>query len=145
MSTKNTAVTAHFATFLSPGTFVHEDTELPIESWDTAKASEMANSIQERYAATPFAFYFTTRGRGPTDLDSKELKRSGRYYLGGKIETIDEVRKRADPNERILLQNMECNGYDRIITNTNSWKVTQPFEKDDTLLQWTPRNACVAK
>lgn len=128
----------HFVTFQSPGTFVAEESTLPIPSWDPAAVMEMARSITERYNAKPYGFYFTTRERGDTDLDSKETARSGMYYLGGKIETLDEVRQRNDPEERILLSNMEGNGYDRIIVNTNSWRVTRPFKDGDTVLEWAP-------
>src|SRR5436190_2306214 len=127
---------AHFVTFLSPGTFVHEETERPIESWDVEKAKQMARSVKERYGATPFAFVFTTRSRSDDELDSKVTKRSGRYYLGGKIETIEDVRKRNDPAEHILLSNMECNKWHRIIVNTNSWKIVQPLQADDVVLDW---------
>jgi hypothetical protein len=126
----------NFVTFLSPGTFVHEESERPIDTWDVEAAIQMAREIKERHNATPFAFYFTTRERGEKDLDSREAKRSGRYFLGGKIETIEEVEARADSEERILLSNMKCNGWDKIIVNTNSWKVTQPFEAVDTLLEF---------
>lgn len=128
--------TAHFVTFLSPGSFVHEETTKPIESWDVEKAKQMARSIKERHAATPFAFVFSTRARTDEELDSKEVRRSGRYYLGGTIETIEDVRKRNDQNERILLSNMEGNKWHRIIVNTNSSKIYQPLEADDVVLDW---------
>jgi hypothetical protein len=54
-------VTAHFVTFLSPGTFVAEDTTRPIESWDVKQAMKMADDIHERHGAT--------RSRGPEDRD----------------------------------------------------------------------------
>ena len=127
---------AHFVTFLSPGTFVNEETTKSIDSWDVETATEMARAITERHNSKPFAFYFSTRERGENDLESHEAKRSGRYYLGGEIETIDDVRARNNPDERILLSNMECNGWDRIITNRNSWKITQPLEADDTVLEF---------
>ena len=28
------------------------------------------------------------------------------------------------------------NGWDKVITNTNSWKITLPFEKEDVVLDW---------
>lgn len=124
----------HFVTFYSPGTFVAETSEHPVESWDTDAAVKIAFDVVERYGARPYGFKFSTRTRADDELDSKVSKTSGIYYLGGKVETIDEVRARNDPNERILLSNMECNGYDRIIVNTNSWKWTQPLRKDDVLL-----------
>ena len=126
----------HFVTFLSPGTFVHEETTKPIDSWDVDKAREMARAIKERHGATPFAFVFSTRQRGPLDLDSKEVAHSGRYYLGGKVETLEEVEARQDPNEDTLRFNMRCNEWHRIITNRNSWKITQPLETDDVVLEW---------
>lgn len=126
----------HFVVFLSPGTFVHEMSEKPIDSWDVEKAKRMARSITERHGATPFAFYFTTRSRGEDDLDSKVTDTSVTYYLGGKVETLAEVKARATKDDRILISNMEINHYDRIITNTNSWKVTQPLNKNDVVLDW---------
>jgi hypothetical protein len=127
---------AHFVTFLSPGTFVSEQTELPIDSWDVAKACEMAHGITERHNATPYGFYFSTRARGDDDLDSKVTKRSGAYFLGGNVETIDQVEQRNDPTERILLSNMKCNGWNQIVVNTNSWKTTQPLRDGDVVLDW---------
>jgi hypothetical protein len=124
----------HFVTFLSPGTFVHEETTRPIDSWNPDAAVKMAGEIVERYGARPFCFYFTKRGRGPDDLDSKITARSGTYYLGGKIETLKQVKARATPKDAILISNMESNGYDRIITNTNSWSMTAPFGPSDVLL-----------
>ncbi len=126
----------HFVTFLSPGTFVFEETTQEIPSWDPDTAVAMAREVVERYNATPFGFYFTTRTRGETDLDSKESFRSGMFYLGGTIETIEQVRTRNDPSERILLQNMEANGFARIIVNRNSWRATQPFNEGDVVLPY---------
>lgn len=126
----------HFVTFLSPGTFVHESSTREIEKWDPSLAKEMAKDIVERYNSTPFAFYFTTRTREEDELDSKITATSSSYYLGGKVETYDQVKARATKDDEILLTNMEGNGIERIITNTNSWKIVQPLEEDDVVLQW---------
>ena len=126
----------HFVIFLSPGTFVSETTEKPIESWDVEEAKRMARGITERHGATPYGFYFATRSRGSEDLDSKVTATSGIYYLGGKVETLEEVKARATKDDRILISNMEGNHYDRIVTNTNSWKVTMPLNKEDVVLEW---------
>ena len=126
----------HFVTFLSPGTFVHENTTKPISSWDAAKAKKMAKGISERYAATPFGFYFTTRSRKSKDLDSQVTAESGIYYLGGKVETLAQVKKRATKDDHILILNMEVNHWNKIITNTNSWKITQPLRKNDIVVSW---------
>lgn len=131
----------HFVVFYSPGTFFNETSTKEISSWDVEKAKEMALDISERYGATPYAFSFETVTRTGEGWEMKEtVKESkGRYFLGGKIETLAEVEARNDPKEKILLSNMKCNGWDKIITNTNSWKITQPFTKDDTLLEFTPQ------
>lgn len=129
-----------FVVFLSPGTFVSEQSEKEIKSWDTDKAMEMAHEITERHGATPYGFYFKTRGRNDNDLDSKTIKESGMYFLGGRILTLADVKKEM-PNERILISNMEGNGYKRVIINTNSWKSVHPFNDDDTLLDWKPKSA----
>jgi hypothetical protein len=71
---------------------------------------------------------------GLTDFLQAKLNRI--EFHGGKIETLTDVKERNDPDERILLSNMECNKWDRIITNTNSWKVTQPLLAEDVVLDW---------
>jgi len=126
----------HFVTFLSPGTFVSEQSTKPISSWDVAKAKKMAHSITERYNATPYGFYFSTRERKASDLDSKETKRSGIHYLGGKILTAKQVLAGKDPKEKILRSNVEINKIKRIIVNDNSWRFTAEFRDDDVLLDW---------
>jgi len=128
----------HFVTFYSPGTFFDEATTKEIGSWDVKEATEMARSVKERYGATPFGFQFSTRARGPRDLDSKTVKTSPMYYLGGKIETRSEVFKRNAPNEEILRSNMRSNKISRIIVNTNSWKVVKPLNKGDVVLDFSP-------
>jgi hypothetical protein len=126
----------HFVTFMSPGTFVRETTQLPIDSWDPQKAMEMARDIVKRHGAKPFGFQFSTRSRGANDLDSMVTATSGVYFLGGKIETLKDVEARDDPKEKILRANMRANDIKRIITNTNSCKITVPFEDSDVLLDF---------
>ena len=126
----------HFVTYLSPGTFVHEEETREIEAWDVERAKEGARSVEARHRATPFAFYFTTRRRGPDEFDSHEVARSGRYFLGGTVETLADVECRATKDDEILLSNMRSNGYARIVTNVNSWRVTVPMQDGDEVLAW---------
>lgn len=126
----------HYVTFLSPGTFLAEQTTREIDSWDIEAAMAMARDVVERYNATPYGFQFTTRQRGEADFDSHETDRSCIYYLGGKIETLAEVQARNDPDERILRSNMEGNGWDKIVVNDNSWRCTQPLRENDVVLDW---------
>lgn len=126
----------HFVTFYSPGTFVAESTEQPIESWDVEEAKRRALAVRERHGAVPYGFQFTTRGRSDTELDSRVVKTSPFYFLGGKVETLAEVKARATDNDSVLVGNMEGNGYARIITNDNSWRWTQPLKDTDIVLEW---------
>lgn len=124
----------HFVTFYSPGTFVSETSEEPIDSWDVDTAVEMSTQICERYGARPYGFIFSTRERGPNDLDSKVTKTSNLYYLGGEVLTLAQVRERKDPNDKILISNMEINHWDKIVINTNSYRFTGALEKDDVVI-----------
>lgn len=120
----------HFVTFYSPGTFVSEVTDKEIDSWSVRKAMKMAQDIKERYGATPYAFqFFTVKGKEQTDYSPK-------YFLGGKVENLQDVEARATKADEILLSNMRANGYELIITNTNSWKITTSLEAEDVVLQW---------
>jgi hypothetical protein len=124
----------HFVEFYSPGTLVSEMNTEPIDSWDVDTAVEMARSIVQRHSARPYGFRFITRERGPEDLDSHISKRSGIYYLGGKVETLEEVEARNDPAEAILRDNMRSNNISRIIVNKNSWRFTGELHDEDTVL-----------
>jgi len=124
----------HFVTFYSPGTFTAETTTRPIDVWGLDQAVDMARAIVERYKARPYGFRFLTRARGEDDLDSKIVASSPFYYLGGRIRTLAEVEAKADPKEAILRSNMRMNGWDRIVTNDNSWRWTQPLGETDVVL-----------
>jgi hypothetical protein len=125
----------HFVTFYSPGTFVSEMTVEPVDSWDVEEATSKARHIIERYGARPYGFRFTTR-RNDGELDSKEVRRSGMYFLGGEVLTLQQVKDRNDPADRILISNMECNGYEKVVENRNSWKATIPLNEGDTVLEF---------
>jgi len=127
-------VKKHFVIFYSPGTFVSETDRQEIDSWDVDKAVEMSKKIKQRYNATPYGFRFITRGRKDSELDSKVIKESNMYFLGGKILTLQDVIDRNDPEDRILISNMRGNKWDRVIVNDNSWRITQPLEEGDVVL-----------
>jgi len=138
----STIIAKHFVTFYSPGTFVAETTEKPIDAWDIKQATEMARSVLERYNAAPYGFRFSTRSRGPEDLDSRVTATSPFYWLGGTVETQADVEARATDKERILLSNMRSAGPDaKIITNTNSWRWTSLLGETDVVLDFTPAPA----
>lgn len=124
----------YFVTFYSPGTFTSEITQYDIESWNVDEAIRLSITIKERHGAKPYGFRFTTRSRGEKDLDSKVTNTSCMYFLGGKVETREEVIARNDPNEDILRSNMINNDIKRIIINNNSYKITLPLNEEDIVL-----------
>ena len=135
---KSAAVVKHFVRFFSPGTFIAETSESTIDSWDVDKAVKMARKVKERHGATPYGFQFFTKSRGKYDLDSKETKTSHMYFLGGTVRTLAQVEADNKPDEEILRSNMRNNNYKRIITNTNSWKITQHLNSKDVVLDFKP-------
>lgn len=132
---KDSEMKRHFVTFLSPGTFVAEDTTKQVESWDVKAAQAMAEGITERHAVIPYGFYFTTSERAPGEWEPKQTAKSPMYYLPHcKVETLEEVEARNDPKESILRSNMRCNGFNRVIVTTKGWRWTQPLNETDVVL-----------
>ncbi len=127
-------VIKHFVTFFSPGTFVSEETTKPIETWNVEEACAMAREIKERHAAVPYAFRFATRTTCSGELDSKTTETSNIYYLGGKVETLEEITARKDPRDQILIGNMLNNNITKIIVNTNSWVFRGALRETDVIL-----------
>ena len=125
----------HFVTFYIPGTLVAEETTKELLAWDVDQAVTMAQNVTERYGSKPFCFQFTTRERGPDDFDSQETARSPRYFLGGTAVTLEDVKARNDPNDEILVWNMEVNGWDKVIEGSSPWRWSQPLCPGDVLLE----------
>lgn len=125
----------HFVRFLSAGTFTSEETTKEIDSWDVQKAASMSKEITERHGAKPYGFQFITRSRKDDELDSRIVKKSGIYYINGVVETLEEMKAKNDPANRILISNMECNRWDRVVTVSNPYSWTQPFNDDDHIIR----------
>jgi len=122
----------HFVTFYSPGTFVAETTTKPIDTWDPCLAQDMARTIVERYGAKPYGFRFTTRERGPEDLDSMVTDASGMFFLGGEVKTVDDLK--GDPANDTLISYMKCNNWLRVFMSDAPWRWCQPLEDGDVVL-----------
>ena len=130
----------HYVVFESPGTMFSESSTKEIGEWSTNLAARMAGDIVERYGAKPYAFRFETRltaepfpdGQGGTlEVVAKTIKKSGRYFIAGKLRTLDDVQRDALPSERILASNMECNKWPIVCETRNGYLSTHPFEADD--------------
>ena len=128
-------VKKHFVTFYSAGTFMAETTTKEIEEWDVNIALYMAKSIKERYGATPYGFKFITKAREDDELDSKQVDSSGMYYITGKKLTLDELIAEHNSSNRILIDNMKCNGWNSIVRITEPYAWTQPLYDEDVVLE----------
>lgn len=126
-------VQQHFVTFYSPGTLMSETSTYPIDSWDIETAVKMSKNIKERHGAKPYGFVFSTKAREDHELNSKEVKRSGTYYLSGRVLTLKQVMAEM-PNERILISNMRINNINKVIINNNSYCSTLPFHENDVVI-----------
>lgn len=124
----------HFVQFLSPGTFSSESTVKEIDSWDIEKAKLMSQSIVERYGARPYGFRFFTEEKSNNESAAQVTATSGIYFLGGTLLSLADIIARNDPNDQILISNMQMNSYDFVIVNENSYKITLPFSDNDHLL-----------
>jgi len=133
----------HIVEFYSPGTFMSEVSSKNISSWSPEDAAAMAKEVTERYNATPYGFRFKTLvvaddvddgEGGKLQVKPRTVETSGMHFLGGRIETLDEVVMRNDPKEAILRDNMQCNEMFIVCCNTeNRWRSTLPFEEDSVL------------
>lgn len=133
-------IVVHRVTFLSPGSFVSEQTSRPVLLWDIPAACEAATDVTERHGARPYGFYFTTYvtapdvpdGMGGTlKVEARETERSGMHFLGGSILTVEDVERRADPKDAILLSNMRGNDMALVCEVRNGFRSTHPFGARD--------------
>ena len=128
------SIQKHFIRFVSPGTFVHEETEKEIDSWDVEKAKEMCKNIIERHNSHPFAFQFITKGRGENEFDSRVIAESGFYYINGIVKTLQEIENEQKPENETLLWNMCVNNWYRIVETRTPWKWTSVFNENDQIV-----------
>lgn len=116
-----------FVTYLLPGAFVAEETSRPVES----------RSVEEAVREAPeHAYAFTFWERLETEHAGEKLigrprDRSKRYYLGGEVMTVEDVRG-LDGDFRTLIANMESNRWYQVIRcRTGNF---QPFKDGDRLI-----------
>lgn len=121
-----------FVTFYYPGILFSETASRPIGDRDPKAALALAEAIK----AKPYGFCFETRividpvsdGEGGTvAVPSKLVDQSGTYFIGGKLETLDDVIARNDPKERILQSNMRNDDWHIVCVTMNGHKSTMPF------------------
>ena len=124
----------HFAVFNSPGIIMSEQTTVEVDYWNIDNAIERARGIVERHGARPYGFFFKTKQLKDGEWEPSEVDRSAFYFLGGTVLTLEQVKARNNPRDRILISNMESNGYAAVVENTNSYTATYPLGEKDIVL-----------
>ena len=123
---RSRAVIKRYVTFYFPNIFVDDSEDKEVGHRDPAKLA-----IPEHCHA--FCFY----ERKIITVDGERLKGprknyTGLYYINGDIFTLEQVRRQF-PKEKILISNMECNKWGKVIrTKNGGWR---PFEKDDSVFR----------
>lgn len=100
-----------------------------ISSWDIPMSIKRAEALYPH----PYAFYFTYETSDTESLGGSIVKsKSGTYYINGKIKTLAEI-KAEYPEERILIDNLEMNGYDKAVkTCCGAWEIAYD---DDSVVE----------
>jgi hypothetical protein len=126
-----------YALYFCPGTLFAETDQRLLETGTIEEACRIAKNIEVRHGARPYGFDIITKlvsspiddGRGGTmEVQPKEIKRQGRYYLGGTLIKYDEV----DPTSTMVF-NMkgECLFAIEIV---NRYKSVQFFRQQDSIV-----------
>jgi len=123
----------HYIIFESPGTLFSETSKKSIDSWDVKKGVEMARSITERHGSTPYCFLFKTCKEAEPiegmDIIPQCVEQSGRYYLNGKVLTIDDIPDTAE--NKILRTNMRGNRMPFVVRTEGKYVSTHEYTDDD--------------
>jgi hypothetical protein len=114
----------HYVEFLYPGILFSDTSEDEVETRDIHKLE-----IPE------YSFGFRFFDREQTILDGEVLtgksKNYSNWYYYGKVMTIDDV-KEQEPDQRILISNMENNDYKRIVRTKFGQSI--PVQDEDVVI-----------
>ncbi len=106
--------------YVYPGIIVSESSSKQMSQRDPREAVIMAP--ESSYA---FRFYEVTKALDlGADFKVTPVARnhSAWHYIDGQIFTVADVEARQDPSDEILISNMKCNGYDRVVKcRTGNW------------------------
>ncbi|MEK7631382.1 MAG: hypothetical protein AAB445_00740 [Patescibacteria group bacterium] len=116
--------------FLYPGVFLNESSTQEIKTRDVSRVKVPKNAYCFKFFDI-LSLAVKTEGEEVL-LTSERINVSPRHYYGGKLYTIAEL-KREFPNERVLIGNIEGNGYKQAIRcRTGNW---QTFTETDILIK----------
>lgn len=123
--------TRTYAEFFYPGSFVAETSEVQVpDRGIPADVPRGAYGVRffDRVVVT------TTAGDREVETRSERLDISGVSYFDARVMTLADV-EREMPGERILLDNMRCNRWDRVVRTNRGWM--QPFRDGDSVVATT--------
>lgn len=119
-------MTVHYVEFAYPGIIVSETSSKVVDKRDAKK-------VQPPKGCYAFRFFDRTEAKtGDETLIGKNKNHSAWYYVqGSRVMTLDDV-KREMPDQRILISNMENNGYKKVIRTIHGQ--CMPAEPGDRVL-----------
>lgn len=117
-------ITLYYAKFMMIGALTSEDLVVSVESPDP-------NHVEFPDSAYAFSIHERTDVVDEGEVYRGVNKQIGPlyYHPESKVMTLKEIEERNDPRDRILLENMRCNGWDSMIfSRWGNWP--QPYNSD---------------
>ncbi len=131
MKTEVQGETKTYVKVYYPGIIFSEDEVVEVGNRDVKKVAKKYKNA--------YAFRFFDQARADVKIDGQTKKVFGEerngsktYYPGGEVLTLADV-KRLDGDHKILISNMECNGYKKVVRSRVG--NFQPFDdkKDEVI------------
>jgi hypothetical protein len=124
--------TEHWVEYLHPGSFYPEESRLRLKQYSATEALR-------KLPKTAFAFTLydveIRSGKledGETIEQRKKVNESGRFYPGGEIKYLEEIKSMGEGFE-ILASNMENNDWNSVVrTRAGNF---QPFKTEDRITE----------
>ncbi|MBB6487942.1 hypothetical protein [Rhizobium lusitanum] len=122
-----------FAVFAFAGNFSSTERRVAIQSRNVEYAEGIAQQMTIECGFQPVAFRFETMSD-----DGSIQNRSGWFYLGGTVETLQDITGKNEPGDSRLIHFLEESGLNKIVTNNCPYLVRFPLRDQDQVLSWEP-------
>lgn len=124
------------AIFSIPYIRMQNEVRETVRSSNIDEAREIACRLAEEFGVAPVSFVFaiiSTRD----DRETREAY-SRRYFFGGHVRSMEDVRLEKKPTERILIERMRREGFDRVLTIKGAVTMNFLINDDDDVLEPLP-------
>ena len=116
--------------FLFPGSFFSENETKVVKSRDPEKVKVPDGCFAFSFYDLIVTTVILPSGKKIVDYETKN--RSKKFYPDAKIYSLQEIKEMKDNGNKILISNMECNHWDRVVrTRSGNY---QPLEKGDRII-----------